>query len=404
MTRVRVLPLCVVALLLAACGDGRDGASTPTYIPGGSSGDAGTETSADPDVVDVAPEVPVGADADPGPSDEDAAAPPDAWPEEPPPCDPPCDEPDTECVDGACECIAGTHPGGGEAGCVPEGTCAEGYGIMEAGVCVPVADFCPDSDDECAEAVAWEEGACQYGPVPDGTPCEGTDGGPCVTEHRCEDGLCLEVWPPCVQGIRPIVFVHGYDGGTGNWEVMIQRLQEDGWPPEYLVPFQAEDPVWTCNVDNAAAIAALVEEVRQATCHDRVDLLAHSMGALSTRYYLKYLGGTEVVNTYVTLGGMHHGLFWSCLAPDILEVCVWQEICQWGDFVNALNDDPVTPGDLHWVSIYSLQDVVVPADSSHLEGAENIPFEGIIHDGPGGLLQDEDVYQEVLRVLDYPCW
>jgi hypothetical protein len=147
-----------------------------------------------------------------------------------------------------------------------------------------------------------------------------------------------------------------------------------------------------------------VDEVRAATCQPRVDIVAHSMGSLSSRYYIKNLGGQERVNTYVTLGGMHHGLFTPCLAPDFLDVCVWQELCQWGAFIQQLNADPATPGELHWVSIYGTADETVPNESSHLEGAENISIEGAEHFGENGLEQREDVYAEVRRVLEYDCW
>lgn len=203
---------------------------------------------------------------------------------------------------------------------------------------------------------------------------------------------------------RPLVLVHGINGSPANFDVMAARLIADGWPADWVVRFEAEDPAWGCNVDNAAAIAALVESVRASTCQPRVDIVAHSMGTLSSRYYLKNLGGAERVNTYVTLGGMHHGLLSPCFAPDFLGVCVWKELCQWGELITQLNADPATPGELHWVSIYGTADETVSNESSHLEGAENLVIEGAEHDGENGLLQREDAYAEVLRVLGYPCW
>ena len=35
---------------------------------------------------------------------------------------------------------------------------------------------------------------------------------------------------------------------------------------------------------------------------------------------------------------------------------------------------------------------------------KNIEFEGVEHFGPNGLLDVEKVFQEVRRVLQYPCW
>ena len=75
-----------------------------------------------------------------------------------------------------------------------------------------------------------------------------------------------------------------------------------------------------------------------------------------------------------------------------------------GDFVTQLNEDPATPGELAWVSIYGTADTTVPNDSSHLDGAENIAIEGVEHSGEDGLQSDEATYRELVRVLGYPRW
>ena len=46
----------------------------------------------------------------------------------------------------------------------------------------------------------------------------------------------------------------------------------------------------------------------------------------------------------------------------------------------------------------------MPNSSSFLEGAENIEMAGVEHAGPNGLQERQDVYAEVKRVLEYPCW
>lgn len=202
----------------------------------------------------------------------------------------------------------------------------------------------------------------------------------------------------------PVVFIHGIDGDASNWDVVIDRLIADGWPADQLYAHTFDDPSWGCNVDNAATIAVWVDAVLAETGADRINLVAHSMGTLSSRYFVKHLGGTDVVNTYATLGGMHHGLLSSC-SPDFPgKPCVWDEICTNGDYVADLNADPSTPGALNWVSIYGTADTTVPNWSSELDGAENLPIEGVEHFGPTGLLEDEATYGELSRVLGYPRW
>ena len=315
-------------------------------------------------------------------------------------CDPPCDAATQECIDGGCVCAEGLHDDGRDVGvCVPEGSCDDQHGIPEGGEdCVPIGDFCPA--ESCQLLVGWEAGQCLYEIADDLTSCDGTSADPCDTEFACQAGACLPAPRQC-SPLRPIVLVHGVNGSSADFDVIVDRLLGAGWPQEFIYLFDAEDPSWGCNLDNATVIDALVDQAMAETCEPRIDLLAHSMGTISSRYYVKNLGGTEHVNTYATLGGMHHGVTSACFAPDFLGVCVWQEICEWGDVVTQLNEPPATPGELNWVSIYGTADESISNDSSYLEGAENIVMEGVDH---VGLLQDEATWDELVQVLTYPCW
>ena len=200
------------------------------------------------------------------------------------------------------------------------------------------------TSDPCKIAVA-EGSQCVLQDKPDGTSCPGDPKEAC-NQLACQAGVCQEL-PPSCSAKRPVVFVHGVNGSSANFETMKQRLLADGWPANYIYPFDAADPSWGCNVDNAKAISDLVHYAMETTCQPRVDVVAHSMGTLSSRQFIKNLGGTELVNTYVTLGGMHHGLSSPCWAPDFLSVCIWQELCESGDFIKQLNANPSTPGSLY---------------------------------------------------------
>lgn len=207
---------------------------------------------------------------------------------------------------------------------------------------------------------------------------------------------------PLATPIAPVVFIHGVGGSASEFDVMIDRLVDAGWPRDHLFAIQFANARWGCNMDNAVTIQTEVARILNQTGQSRIDLVAHSMGTLSSRWFVKFLGGTDLVDTYVTIGGMHHGLRTSCLSP--LNVCVWREICERNEMVMMLNADPATPGDLHWVSIYSTADDRVPNWSSELDGAEMIIFDNIPHAGADGLLENEDVQAEVERVLQYPPW
>lgn len=196
--------------------------------------------------------------------------------------------------------------------------------------------------------------------------------------------------------IDGIVFVHGINGSKNDWTPMIDRFVADGWPMNRLVANTYQDPRFGCNDSNATQLQTWVNQLHQAGAQ-HVAVVAHSMGGLSSRYYLKDLMGTQNVEVFTTLGTMHHGLSTPCLNP--LPVCVWQQLCQTGMFITDLNAPPATPGPTKWTSIFSDSDDTVPMMSSQLMGATNILVPGLEHDGPNGLQSSAVVYQHVLDTL-----
>ena len=59
--------------------------------------------------------------------------------------------------------------------------------------------------------------------------------------------------------------------------------------------------------DAAAALNAFSDRVRAQTGAAKVDLIAHSQGAMISRYYIKNLGGAGEVDSLVSLGGVMYG-------------------------------------------------------------------------------------------------
>ncbi|MBF6330801.1 esterase/lipase family protein [Nocardia transvalensis] len=59
--------------------------------------------------------------------------------------------------------------------------------------------------------------------------------------------------------------------------------------------------------ESARQLADFVERVRAATHTDRVDVVAHSQGGPVTDQYLKFEGGADKVDRFVSLGATHHG-------------------------------------------------------------------------------------------------
>lgn len=85
----------------------------------------------------------------------------------------------------------------------------------------------------------------------------------------------------------PILFVHGWEGDAAQWRTMTARFRRDGWGERELFAWTFDDR--QSNAAVAARISTRIDHALAATGASRVDLVTHSMGSLSTRWYLKNL-------------------------------------------------------------------------------------------------------------------
>ncbi|MGW5848789.1 esterase/lipase family protein [Streptomyces sp. NPDC055254] len=185
----------------------------------------------------------------------------------------------------------------------------------------------------------------------------------------------------------PIVFVHGWNSDGSVWETMAGRFRADGWPADHLDQWTYD--ATQSNATTAERLADEIERVRDSTGAAKVDVITHSMGGLSSRYYLKNLGGTAKVDAWVSLAGPNHGTEtarWCGGAP-----CV--EMRPGSAFLNALNAGDETPGPPRYATWGSPCDAVVnPRSSVALSGAGNRTTACLGH---GGMRTDPTVYAEV---------
>jgi triacylglycerol lipase len=185
----------------------------------------------------------------------------------------------------------------------------------------------------------------------------------------------------------PIVFVHGYTGSASNWDTMVGRFKSDGWTDAELTrkTYSSSDS----NKAVAQAVAAEVDRVLGATGASKVDIVTHSMGGLSSRYYVKYLASTGKVDEWVSLGGPNHGTTWAYGCASI--PCL--EMRPGSSFLTELNAGDETPGAVNHGTWWSPCDEIIdPDDSTALSGAKNTKTACIAHNG---LLTDSTVYAQV---------
>ena len=185
----------------------------------------------------------------------------------------------------------------------------------------------------------------------------------------------------------PILFVHGWNSSGSTWNTMVNRFAADGWTA-------AELNAWSYNTSQsnkttASQLGTKVDQILAATGAAKVDVITHSMGGLSSRWYVKFLGGEPKVDEWVSLGGPNHG-------TDTAYFC-WQTSCSemrpGSAFLRDLNAGDETPGAVNYATWWSPCDEVINPDSSvPLSGAQNTQTACLSH---SGIKEDAFVYSQV---------
>jgi triacylglycerol lipase len=194
--------------------------------------------------------------------------------------------------------------------------------------------------------------------------------------------------PAAASAHDPILFVHGWNSSSSTWTTMISRFKTDGWTT-------AELNNWSYNYSQSNAttaqqIGTKVSQILAATGAAKVDLISHSMGGLSTRYYVKNLGGGPKVDDWVSLGGPNHGTNTAsfCFSTACKEMRIGSS------FLAQLNSGDETPDvGVNWMTWWSPCDEVINPDSSvALNGATNTQTACLSH---SALHEDATVYAQV---------
>ena len=191
----------------------------------------------------------------------------------------------------------------------------------------------------------------------------------------------------------PILFVHGFSGGEFNWWQMKGRFESDGWRA-YNWQYDSNQS----NVTTAYQIRDKVNAIKRETGAAKVDIVSHSMGALSSRFYLKNLGGQTSVDDFVSIGGPNHGtaIAFACFTTS----CV--EMRQGSNLLNYLNSGDETPnneGPTKYGTFWSYCDEIInPDESTPLNGAYNTMVGCYGH---LSLLGSWNVYTQVRSFVTY---
>ncbi|HVF63466.1 MAG TPA: alpha/beta fold hydrolase [Casimicrobiaceae bacterium] len=186
----------------------------------------------------------------------------------------------------------------------------------------------------------------------------------------------------------PILLVHGILCNAGVWSPFRRWLNRRGVGPVYALSYGP--PLASIDLF-AEQVASRIDDVLRATGATRVIAIAHSMGGLVMRAYLKRFGGSKV-SRLVTIATPHQGSFHAWLA-------VGQSVAQlrprnpWLAQLGAPAGSDLPP----IVSLWSWHDsMVTPQTSSRVEFGENVEVAGVGHTA---LLRDEAVFERVLEEI-----
>ncbi len=170
-------------------------------------------------------------------------------------------------------------------------------------------------------------------------------------------------YAPLTVSHTPVLFVHGWNASASTWTTMRAHFRGQGYTEAELSAFSYNYS--QSNATTAKLIATKVDSIRVATGSDKVAIVAHSMGALSARYYTRNLGGDAKVETVVTLGGTNHGTQTAFLC--FTTACV--EMRTGSSFIATLNATDESWGAPRYATWWSNCDEVInPRSSALLSG------------------------------------
>lgn len=184
--------------------------------------------------------------------------------------------------------------------------------------------------------------------------------------------------PDHPQGL-PVLLVHGYGCNSGYWHSMSKALLN-----AHVIHHAIDmEPVIGSIDGYASQIHDAVEDLCRETGQQQLVIVAHSMGGLATRAYLRDYGSVRIAKV-ITLGTPHRGTALAHFGVGIntQQMC-WTATEEEGlasDWLRQLANDEDAQVYRLFVSIYSHHDnIISPQTSSHLDRAKNIDFHAIGH-------------------------
>lgn len=176
----------------------------------------------------------------------------------------------------------------------------------------------------------------------------------------------------------PVIVVPGFTTGpivSVGYLPLVERLRNAGYDVTLLV--YPDYGLGDINA-NAQRLANTVASVRARTGAAKVDLVAHSMGGLVSRTYVKNLGGSTKVDSLITMGTPHYGTDLAVIAKFLtfgscVGITACNQMARGSSFLASLNAGDDTIGSVRYTAIATkVDEIVFPYSTAFLANDGNI--------------------------------
>lgn len=225
----------------------------------------------------------------------------------------------------------------------------------------------------------------------------------------------------------PVLLVHGYGDSSRAFGGLLANLKPS-YPPEYVLAIdilpavlanaRAGQEYIAPAVDRLLASASAAAEAAGYTGvrPTKVDIIGHSMGAVSSRWYATQIR-PDRVRTWISVNGANHGTNWACQFTDeaARELCPAFSSAPGQSVQAVLNGTPsarvdespygrgadrvgvnsITPDALRSISYVTIRldddQFILPAESAIIDGAGGSPVAvspglAVVETSPGNFL------------------
>ena len=163
-------------------------------------------------------------------------------------------------------------------------------------------------------------------------------------------------------GDQPVLLVNGYSDteDTPWWDVLESYFHEAGYPDADVHRADLGDVPGT-TVDSPTEYAKVVNERLEAISEEYgrdVDVVAHSMGGLDSRWAIEKLDAAQYVDDLVTLGTPHQGTYVAYLGAL---TDGGRDMIPGSDFLTTLNDGTLAEG-VEYLALWSSADELIDPD------------------------------------------